>query len=222
MARDAKTSFDFAVLREQLYSAVIADALDDLGLRKQAMDLNLRPISPSFVLVGTAYPVLAVDVYEMPEEPYKRELEAVDALSKGDVAVATTNGSTSSAFWGELLSTAARSKGATGAVVDGLTRDGRFIEEMHFPVFARGYSPLDSKGRMDVISHGAPIECGGVPVRAGDLVFGDRDGVVVVPLEVAEEAIRKATEKVEGESEMRAALLRGMGVVEAYDKYGIL
>jgi regulator of RNase E activity RraA len=209
-------------MRKKLYAAVIADVLDDLGLRQQAMDCSLRPIGPGMVVVGRAFTVLATDVYEVPENPYEKELEAVDRLSEGDVLVATTNGSVSSGFWGELLTTAAMSKGARGAVIDGLTRDSAKIVELGFPVFIRGYSPLDSKGRTDVIAYGTPIECGGVHVRTGDVVFGDNDGVVVVPEEAAEETLRKSGEKVSGENEMRRALKDGMGVVEAYNKFGIL
>lgn len=213
---------DFFTMREKLYAAVIADVLDELGFRRQAMDHSLRPLGPGMVVVGRALTVLATDVYEVPENPYEKELQAVDRLSEGDVLVATTNGSTSSGFWGELLTTAAKSKGARGAVIDGLTRDSAQILKMGFPVFVRGYNPLDSKGRTDVISFGSTIECGGVRVRTGDVVFGDNDGVVIVPEEVAGETLRKADEKVSGENEVRHALEQGVGVVEAYNKYGIL
>lgn len=216
------SSGNFTSMGEKLYAAVIADVLDELGLRQQAMHRSLRPVGPGMIVVGRAFTVLATDVYEVPENPYEKELEAVDRLSEGDIMVATTNGSTSSGFWGELLTTAAKSKGARGAIIDGLTRDSAQILEIGFPLFARGYCPLDSKGRADVISYGSPIECGGVPVRTGDIVFGDNDGVVVIPEEVAEETLRKAEEKVSGENEMRKALQDGMGVVEAFNKYGIL
>jgi 4-hydroxy-4-methyl-2-oxoglutarate aldolase len=214
------TSFSSA--EERLYSAVLADVLDDLGFRHQALEPSIRPIGSSSRLVGRAFTVLATDVYEIPENPYVTELEAVDHLAEGDVVVATTNGSTSSALWGELLSTAARSKGARGAVIDGLTRDSIKIMEMGFPVFTRGYSPLDSKGRMEVISYGVPIRCGGVFVRPGDIVFGDHDGVVVIPEHVSDEVLLRAMDKASGEDEMRRALEQGMGVIEAYNKYGIL
>jgi regulator of RNase E activity RraA len=213
---------DFSAVKETLYTAVIADVLDDLGLRNQALNADIRPIDPSVKLMGRAYTVLATDVYEMPDEPYVKELEAVDALTEGDVVLANTNGSTSCALWGELLSTAAVSKGARGAVIDGFTRDSSAILEMNFPVFVRGYYPLDAKGRLEVIGHGTPIQCGGIAVSPGDLVFGDRDGVVIIPQEVAREALLKAADKVTGENEMRRALQKGMGVMEAYQEYGIL
>jgi 4-hydroxy-4-methyl-2-oxoglutarate aldolase len=219
---DARDSSRLAEMQEKLYSAVIADILDEFGYRHQAMSQNIRPIDPSFTLMGKAFTALAVDVYEIPENPYEKELEAVDNLSEGDILVATTNGSTSSGFWGELLSTAATSKGARGAVIDGLTRDSRQIIDMGFPVFTRGYSPLDSKGRLDVISYGTPIRCGGVEVSTGDIIFGDHDGVVVIPESVAQEVLPKALEKVEDETGMRQALQQGMGVVEAFREHKIL
>ena len=218
----AQNSLDFSLLQEKLYSAVIADILDEFGFRTQALNHNIRPIDPASKLVGRAYTVLATDTAEVPDDPYIKELEAVDGLADGGVLVATTNGSTSGALWGELLSTAAVSKGGRGAVIDGLTRDSNGVVEMGFPVFARGYSPLDSKGRIEVIAHGVPIRCGGVVVNTGDIVFGDRDGVVIVPEDVSREVLLKANSKVEDESEMRSALQQGMGIVEAYSKYGIL
>jgi 4-hydroxy-4-methyl-2-oxoglutarate aldolase len=219
---DASNPLDLSLIQEKLYSAVIADVLDGLGLRNQALDHNIRPLDPSFKLAGRAYTILATDTVEIPDDPYIKELEAVDGLTDGGIAVATTGGSTTAALWGELLSTAAASKGARGAVIDGFTRDSSGIIEMGFPVFTRGYSPLDSKGRIEVIAHGVPIRCGGVVVSPGDIVFGDRDGVVIIPEHAANEVLLKATDKVEGESNMRRALQQGMGIVEAYKEYGIL
>jgi regulator of RNase E activity RraA len=219
---DSRDGFDFAEIKRKLYSAVIADVLDALGFRYQAMTPGIRPLSPSFKVVGRAFTVLAASVYEIPADPYEKELEAVDNLKAGDVLVGTVNGSVICGFWGELLSTAAVSKGASGAVVDGFTRDSQPIIEMGFPVFARGYNPLDSKGRVEVSSYGTPIECGGVKISTGDLVFADLDGVVVTPRPVVDKVIGKALDKVESEDGMRNALKSGVGVVQAYRQHGIL
>src|SRR4029077_4360843 len=127
-----------------------------------------------------------------PERPYAIELACVDALKSGDVLVATTNGDQSSALWGELLSTASRAHGAVGAVIDGLTRDVARILAMDFPVFAAGFSPLDSKGRLDGSAFGRPIQIGTCLIRPGDWIFGDVDGVVVVPAELAAQAFPRA------------------------------
>ncbi|MFB3041935.1 MAG: RraA family protein, partial [Candidatus Poribacteria bacterium] len=129
---------------------------------------------------------------------------------------------TRNCFWGELLSTAARVRGARGAIVEGFIRDTKQIIEMQFPVFMTGISPVDSSGRGDVIAYNVPIECGGVKVNPGDIVFGDYDGVVVIPKKVENKVIEAALEKVSGENRTRDELLKGSTLKEVYDKYGIL
>lgn len=209
-------------MKGKLFSAVIADALDACGYRDQILRHDIRPLYPGAVVVGRALTVLSVDVYEIPDEPYKLELEAVDALKPGDVLVAQTNGTTQSSLWGELLSTAAEARGARGAVIDGFTRDSQAIADMGFPLFVRGIAPYDSKGRSDVIAYNTPIDCGGVKVFPGDLVFGDFDGVVVVPRAVEEQVLNAAFKKAAEEKEVRQALQNGMSVTAAFQKYGIL
>jgi regulator of RNase E activity RraA len=125
-------------------------------------------------------------------------------------------------LWGELLSTAARAHGAVGVVLDGLTRDAAKIMDLDFSVFAAGFSPLDSKGRLETVSHGQPIRIGDCVVRPGDLVFGDVDGVVVVPQELADEALKRALEKVSGENRVREELARGRSARDVFAEYGIL
>jgi regulator of RNase E activity RraA len=149
-------------------------------------------------------------------------MDCVDALRPGEVLVATTNGDHGSALWGELLSTAARARGAAGAVIDGLTRDAARILAMNFPVFAAGFSPLDSKGRLDGVAHGEPIRIGTCVVRPGDWVLGDIDGIVVVPTELAESAFARALEKVRGENIVRAELERGRSLRSVFGEHRIL
>src|SRR5262245_26866524 len=207
---------------DRLSSAVLADVLDALGRRGQALAPEVRPLAPHWKLFGRAVTLAAAAVAAEPERPYAVELECVDALRPGDVLVATTHGDRSSALWGELLSTAARAHGAVGSVIDGLTRDAARIVAMDFPVFASGFSPLDSKGRLDALHFNRPLRLGGCAVHPGDWVFGDVDGVVVVPAAVAEEAFRRALEKVTGENRVRAELARGRSAREVFAEYGIL
>ena len=208
--------------KDLLYSAVIADVLDGLGRPTSALPPEVRPLLPEWKVFGRAATLSCVTVASVPQRPYAIELDCIDALKGGDVLVATTNGHRASALWGELLSTAARAHGAVGVVLDGLTRDVSKIIEMNFPVFATGFSPLDSKGRLDAISHGQPIRIGDCVVRPGDIVFGDVDGVVVVPAELADQALPKALEKVTGENKVREELAKGRSVREVFDQYGIL
>lgn len=205
-----------------LYPAVVSDCLDRLGYRAQVLEPHIRPLYPSAKIAGIAFTVHCVAVDGVPLESdrhYKGELQAVDALQHGDVMVVST---CQSAYWGELLATAARFRGATGVVADAYTRDTLALIEMEFPTFAAGISAYDSLGRIDVDATNVPIECGGVSVDAGDLVLADYDGVVVVPMAIAEEAIAAAEDKVRGENMVRTKLADGMPVWEAFKTYGII
>lgn len=205
-----------------LHAAVIADILDERGHRHQSLSPAIQPLDPSRRIFGRALTVLAEATSVVPEEPYRMEMEAVDALGGGDVLVATVTGPTECGFWGELLTAAALSHGGTGVILDGFTRDSQAIRELGFPLFARGCSPLDSKGRADVVAYGDPIDCGGVRVHTGDYVFGDADGVIVIPADEVDAVLAAASEKVGLEGEMRQALRGGMRVMDAYLQYGIL
>lgn len=212
----------FKLIRERLYSAVLCDALDQAGYRDQAMRANIRPVYKDAVVVGRALTAESVDIYEPGDHAYDKEIAAVDSLKAGDVLVASTGESTRTCLWGELLSTAAALRQANGAVIDGYTRDVRRIEEMQFPVFSTGMYPVDSAGRSIVTDYNCPIECGGVAVHPGDMVFGDYDGIVVIPQSATQKVIEKAMAKVEGENLTRDELKRGSTLRQVYDKYGVL
>jgi regulator of RNase E activity RraA len=213
-----------ALLRERLFTAVLSDCLDAAGYRNQALDARVRPLDDTRVLCGRARTALCMEVYDAPEgeNPYELEIRLVDDLKPDEVPVFACGPSGRIAPWGELLSTAARARGAAGAVMDGLTRDIRAIREMRFPVFAGGIGPLDSKGRGKVMAIDVPVEVAGARVRPGDLVFGDADGVVVVPREVEEQVVAAALAKVAGEKATRDALARGEKLAEVFKRHGIL
>lgn len=208
--------------QDELYTGVLADVLDALGHRTNTLPAYLRPLKPGCRIFGRAATLSFVPVASEPKQPYAVELECIDALRPGDVLVATTHGERDSALWGELLSTACRARGARGAIIDGLTRDVEKILAMDFPVYAAGFTPLDSKGRLDGVSHGQPIRVGNCLIRPGDWIFGDIDGVVAIPVELAEAALPKALEKVRGENKVREELARGRSVREVFAEYGIL
>jgi 4-hydroxy-4-methyl-2-oxoglutarate aldolase len=208
-----------------LYSAVLSDVMDSLGLMNQAMAPFVRPLDDGLVMMGRARTGLYMDVYaiEDGEDPYDVEIAMVDDLKAGDVAVLACRGPTVRiAPWGELLSTAARCRGASGCVTDGLVRDIRKIREMKFPVFHGGIGPLDSKGRAKMMKRDVPVDCAGVRVNLGDIIFGDADGVVVVPHQRAEEVIAAACQKVTSENHTRDALIEGRLLREVYDRFGVL
>jgi regulator of RNase E activity RraA len=213
-----------AVARARLFTAVLSDVLDAAGHRSQAMRPGIRPLDDALVMAGRARTGLYMDVYHVQpgENPYELEIRLVDDLRPDEVVVLAAGTSGRIAPWGELLSTACRARHAAGCVTDGLVRDVRAIRAMQFPVFAGGIGPLDSKGRGKVMAIDVPVECGGVTVRPGDLVFGDADGVVVIPREIEGEILSAALEKVSGEDRTRAALERGEKLADVFSRHGIL
>lgn len=212
----------FDTLVSEIYAAVLADVLDTLGHRDQAMTADVRPAWTGAMVIGRAHTVLSSDIYHLSETPYEMEIKAIDSVPVNGVVVAGTNKSTRTCMWGELLSTATRARGGRGVILDGHSRDVRQMEAMGFPAFCTGFRPVDSKGRGAIVAVGDPVVCGGVLVNPGDLVFGDIDGVVVVPQAVESEAIRLAREKVSSENAMRDWLLQGKTLREAYDEFGVL
>jgi 4-hydroxy-4-methyl-2-oxoglutarate aldolase len=212
----------FSEMEKKLYTAVIADALDELGARDCAMAENLRPLHPDATFAGWARTIQCQDMFYIPEDPYGLEIEAMDSILSGEVVVISTCESRRNAPWGELLSTAARVRGARGAVVDGLVRDVRTIQKLRFPVFAAGIKPVDSRGRGQVVDYNVPVVCGGVLVNPGDLIFADYDGVVAIPAELVKDALEIAHVKISKELNSRKDLLNGSYLAQVYAKYGVL
>jgi regulator of RNase E activity RraA len=210
--------------RERLYAAVLSDVLDGLGYRHQVLPARIRPLDDGLVLVGRARTALYRDVYHVPRghNPYELEIALIDDLKAGEVAVLACGASGRIAPWGELLTTASRARGATGCVTDGLVRDIKAIREARFPVFHGGIGPLDSQGRGEVAAIDVPVECAGVTVNPGDLVFGDADGVLAVPQPVARQVLKLAIEKVASEDRTREELQQGALLAEVFKKYGVL
>jgi 4-hydroxy-4-methyl-2-oxoglutarate aldolase len=207
---------------EKCYSAVIMDVMDGMNVRVKCMDPAVKPLVPTMKTWGEAVTVYVEKVSEVPKKPFQLEMEVIDDLKEGQIIVAQCNAAELSAFWGGLLSNAAVGRKSPGAIMDGGARDYREIVSLNFPVFCKGLSPYDSCGRMDGKERDIPIVCGGIRVLPGDLVYGDVDGVVVVPQEMAEEVITRAWEKVKGENTVREELRAGASVVKTFEKYGIL
>jgi regulator of RNase E activity RraA len=210
------------MMRQHLYSAVVCDALDQVGLARQSPRVELRPLTVPGVLIGRAKTTLWADMAHPDPRPYELELLAVDTCRPDDVLIAAAGGSMRSGLWGELLSTAARRSGCVGAIVDGAVRDVVKMTAMGFPIFARGTCLYDSKDRNRVIDVDVPVEIDGVVIAPGDLVIADQDGIAVVPQHVEKQVIATAWRKVHAENEVRDAIAGGMTATAAFAKYGVL
>ena len=208
-----------------LSAAILSDVMDSLGLTRRAMKPFVRPLDDELVLVGRARTGLYMSAFSLRdgENPYEVEIALVDDLKPGDVVVLACNGPTDRiAPWGELLSTASVARKAAGCVTDGLVRDVKQIRAMKFPVFHGGIGPLDTKGRARMVDRDVRVECGGVSIDPGDIVFGDVDGVVVIPHSHEALVIEKASEKVTGENNTRDALRKGEPLAAVFKRLGIL
>jgi len=213
---------DFDELSGRLYTAVISDILDSMGLREQSPKTELTSMTGHRLLMGIAKTLQWVDCLDPEEETYEMMIDAVDSVKPGEVVVSAASGSGRSALWGELLSTATRMRGGRGAIVDGAIRDIDQMRSMDFPCYALHRTPKDSAGRQKVNAYDVPIVVGSVTVSPGDLVMIDTDGMVVVPSSRAGEVIEQALEKVEKENTTRDERRKGRLLREVYDEYGVL
>jgi regulator of RNase E activity RraA len=220
----------FAIIRKELFSCVVGDVMDKMGLQHQFLPPQIHALRPDMVLVGRAMPVLAVDVFEekvagtnnkLMAKPFGLMLEALDDLKKNEVYV-NTGASPRNALWGELMSIRALKLGAAGAVLNGYVRDTNAILNLNFPSFCWGSYAQDSAPRYKVVDFRIAIEIGSVRLRPGDFIFGDIDGVCVVPMESSAEIFSKALEKARGEKIVRKALEEGSSAVAAFKKHGIM
>ena len=151
----------FAWIREHLYVAAVCDVLDALGCRDRAMHQRLRPLDPEHcIIAGRARTFRWMDAdYVVEEDPYGLEIDAMDALKPGDVAVHSTDAAGTNAPWGELMSTVAKRNGAAGCVCDGNIRDGRKILALKFPFTRASVRRQPGRGRVMATT---PVRCGEV------------------------------------------------------------
>jgi regulator of RNase E activity RraA len=219
----------FEMMKKNLYSAVIGDTLDKMGFHHQFLPQRIRPLRDDMLIAGRAMPVLEADLYgenlsnknEFLKRSFGLMLEALDDLQRNEVYLCSGS-SPSYALVGELMCTRMQVLGAAGAVANGFHRDTRGILALGFPCFSCGPYAQDQAPRGKVLDFRIPIEIEGLVVKPGDLVFGDLDGVLVIPREVEEEAVQRAYEKASGEKTVGNAIKAGMGVKESFEKYGIM
>lgn len=220
----------FRLCRQELYTAVVGDIMDSLGFTSQFLPPQIQPLRDDMTIIGRAMPVLEADDLgggsagrqtSLLAQPFGLMLKALDDLQQREVYVCT-GASPTYALWGELMSTAARNRGANGAVLNGYSRDTLGILRLGFPTFSRGRYAQDQRPRGKVIDFRCKIRISTVTIAPGDVLFGDIDGVCVVPKDIEEEVFSGALEKARGEKTVYEALKRGMSAQEAWDKYGIM
>lgn len=210
------------MIKEKLYSGIISDVLDGMGYRNQALAGGISPLTDDTVIFGPAFTSIGTTVYSMPENPLVAQCKVVDQLGEDEIYVLVTRGDYNCAVFGELFATAVNARKGAGVLLDGYARDVKALKEMKFPLFYKGRDVRTSKGRCEINECQIPVILDGVTIRPGDYIFGDIDGVIVIPKEVAEEVIRQAAETVEKENEVRTRLLNGSTLQKAYEEIGAI
>lgn len=211
----------FALMKEKLYTPVVGDILDTMGYYHQFLPQDIRPLSQRMKLAGKAMTVLMIDVYGQQKKPFGMLTEALDQLDENEIYLAT-GGTRRCAYWGELLTATARTRGSVGAVLNGWHRDTPQVLEQNWPVFSCGCYAQDSSVRTQVVDFRCKIEIGEVAIYDGDIVFGDVDGVIIIPKDVASEVVLLALKKASTEKVVRKAIEGGMSATTAFREFGVL
>jgi 4-hydroxy-4-methyl-2-oxoglutarate aldolase len=206
----------------KLYTGAIADTLDKRGHRNQVLPRYLTPLTTVSRVAGLAFTGQGYPCASAADDDTQTRLNMLDSIAPGTVSVWACGGSVNCAHWGEMMSTAARQRGCTGGVIDGGVRDLDFINAMQYPVFASFKCAASSVGRWNIKEYQIPIKIGDTVIHPDDFVFGDIDGVVIVPKDLILDVLSAAEDVHERESGMREELRRGASVKEAYSKFGSL
>lgn len=216
------------MMKTELYSSVIGDILDQMGYVHQFLPSRIQPLREHMVVAGRAMTVLEADVCAgdggrnpVLQRNFGLMLEALDDLKKDEIYICS-GASPSYALVGELMCTRMQILGAAGCVVNGFHRDTRGILDLDFPCFSYGRYAQDQAPRGKVLDYRVPIEMDGVRILPGDLIFGDLDGVLVIPRKVEQEVLERAYEKATGEKTVAQAIRGGMSAVESFRVHGIM
>jgi len=171
-------------------------------------------------VAGPAFTCQGVAVGDIKSDDTPMLIKMLEAITPHCVMVLSAGGDRSSSHWGEIMTLSARQRGCTGAVIDGGVRDAPFILKMNFPVFTQFYMPASSISRWELKEYQVAVKVGETGILPGDFVFGDMDGVVIIPRALTEEVLVEAERAVKRESRMRQALRRGIPLREVSKKYG--
>lgn len=190
----------------------VSDALDALGLKGSTY--GIRPMWHTMGKVLGPAVTLKMTAAGQTKGKYHLGVRAIDAANPGDVIVVDNGGRLDTSCWGGVLATGATLKGISGVVIDGACRDVDDCVEAGFPVYARGSVVATARGRVQEEATNVMIQFGGIQVRPGDIIMGDKSGVVVVPAEMMEQVLEKAEVLYQKEEAMVAMIRSGKTMTE--------
>jgi len=202
------------------YTGLLTDVLEDHGLEDQTLDYGIEPLVPTISTAGIAFPVVGRPNRSIDGDTnLKRITTMLSEVPENAVVTYDTNGSRC-AHIGELSVTALEVAGCRGAVIDGGARDTPHLQERDFPLFIRHATPEGANIRWEILDWDVPTVIGGIRVTPGDVIVGDRDGVVVVPTALADDILRDAEALMAQENTIREAVRNGVKPVDAFREHG--
>jgi regulator of RNase E activity RraA len=210
---------------KKLYTGLVYDILDGMGLPNQALATDMRPLRADMIVAGPAFTIQGINDPNGDPELRDRRIKLFKAMRHPCVDVRDCSFDTRVAHYGEMNAVLGRANGVVGAVIDGGIRDSRHLLEMNFPTISRYHSPVEALNRWSYFRWQTPVQLRGnlsatVTVRPGDFMFGVIDGVVVIPFERLEEVLRLSEEHAAVENEARRDFVAPGADVEAvYRKY---
>ena len=214
--------YDVENLKTTLYSGILCDVMDEMGYRNQALSNQICGLNEDTVIFGPAFTSIGNIVYSMPENPLIAQTKIVDQLGADEIYVLATRGNYNCAVFGELFATAVEMRKGAGVLLDGYARDFKALNEMQFPLFYRGKNPKTSKGRCEINECQIPVQIDGVTICPGDLVFGDIDGVAIIPAAIADQVIDESIARIDKENAVRDGLKSGKSLEQVYTEIGAI
>lgn len=220
MEKERIPAEELCVRFKALYSGLLSDIMDAKGHWNHILPKDIVPIRQEWKIAGLAFTGLGRAVDDTTRNDHRKRIQMLGEIPAWAVVVWDAAGHEGAAHWGEMMSLASRNQGSQGAVINGGTRDTAQVLGMDFPVFARFRSPASSIGRWEIIEWQKSIRIGTVTINPGDYVFGDIDGVVVIPQEMTVEVLLEGEKLFTTERKMQEALRGGMTIRAAYEKFG--
>ena len=211
-----QSNYDLLTVGKQFYSGLVCDVLDYFGYRSQSLSPAFQPLEPDMVLWGRAYTTRAVPAGKLTKESMVNQCKSIEGVKDGEIYIMACQGAYLAGVWGEIMSTGVRVNGGVGALIDGMIRDSNQVKEMRFPVISRGHLPTTAKGRMEIVDIQCDVVIDGVVIHPGDLIFGDIDGVAVIPQQIENDVIQRCLAIIASENVVRDRVLAGDPISKVY------
>jgi regulator of RNase E activity RraA len=208
----------------RLYGGLIFDVLEHFGYPHQAVSHELKPLALEMKLAGPAFTVRGITTCERDESRRYQRLAVIKQMRYPCVEVRDAGTPFPVALYGELSATSAYAHGAVGALVDGGVRDSALLVRMNYPVFCRYRNPVEAFGRWVMLEHQVPVLVHGETIHAlrinpGDFIFGDLDGVIVVPKDLTLQVLEECERVMRIENVAREEFARGEDPVAVFERH---